>query len=235
MTFRRRPPLSVFTGGLAPLAETFSRRGAFARPDRRGRAAKRRADTEVAGKTIFADTEVAGKAIFAGKRRSPREFFPRAAPSFMPRAAGAGRPYKLPSLICKPGSVVCGHLSRRIVADALKRCSRRTPGEQPWRHAPNLAPDGVCTARRVTAAPVSSYLPFPSLQQKAAVCFCCTFLGVASTGRYPASCSMVPGLSSRQKAARPHDQLGLIIVTHGARIVNSFFSGGRSIFLTKHL
>ena len=29
---------------------------------------------------------------------------------------------------------------------------------------PNLAPDGVYTARRVAAAPVSSYLPFPSLQ-----------------------------------------------------------------------
>ena len=34
----------------------------------------------------------------------------------------------------------------------------------PYRHKPNLAPDGVYTARRVTAASVSSYLPFPSLQ-----------------------------------------------------------------------
>ena len=34
----------------------------------------------------------------------------------------------------------------------------------PMRHPPNLAPNGVCTARRVTAVPVSSYLPFPSLQ-----------------------------------------------------------------------
>lgn len=29
-----------------------------------------------------------------------------------------------------------------------------------------------------------------------AVYFCCTSLGVASTGRYPASCPMKPGLSS---------------------------------------
>ena len=31
---------------------------------------------------------------------------------------------------------------------------------------------------------------------KPAVYFCCTFLGVASTGRYPASCPLKPGLSS---------------------------------------
>ena len=32
--------------------------------------------------------------------------------------------------------------------------------------------------------------------QKKAVSFCCTGLGVTSTGRYPASCPMKPGLSS---------------------------------------
>ena len=32
---------------------------------------------------------------------------------------------------CKPGSVERGHLSRRIVADTLKRCSRRYSGGQP--------------------------------------------------------------------------------------------------------
>ena len=32
--------------------------------------------------------------------------------------------------------------------------------------------------------------------QKPAVYFCCTGLGVTSTGRYPASCPMKPGLSS---------------------------------------
>ena len=38
----------------------------------------------------------------------------------------------LPSLTCKPSSVVYGHLSGRIVADAFKRYSRRTSGEQPY-------------------------------------------------------------------------------------------------------
>jgi hypothetical protein len=33
-----------------------------------------------------------------------------------------------------------------------------------------------------------------------AVYFCCTSLGVASTGRYPAPCPMKPGLSSLKKA-----------------------------------
>ena len=32
---------------------------------------------------------------------------------------------------CKPGSVERGHLSRRIVTDALKRCSRPYSGGQP--------------------------------------------------------------------------------------------------------
>jgi len=44
---------------------------------------------------------------------------------------------------------------------------------------------------------VSSYLAFPSLHRKTgAVSFCCTFLGVASTGYYPAPCPMELGLSS---------------------------------------
>ena len=39
--------------------------------------------------------------------------------------------------------------------------------------------------------------PLSILADLSAVCFCCTILGVASTGRYPAFCSAVPGLSSR--------------------------------------
>ena len=35
-----------------------------------------------------------------------------------------------------------------------------------------------------------------TLTAKAAVYFCCTFLRVTSTGRYPASCPVKPGLSS---------------------------------------
>ena len=69
--------------------------------------------------------------------------------------------------------------------------------EQPLCSAVNLASDGVY---RLPASPweaVSSYLAFPPLPGKSpAVSFCCTFLGVASTGRYPASRSVKLGLSS---------------------------------------
>ena len=60
-----------------------------------------------------------------------------------------------------------------------------------------LAPDGVYTAFPVTREAVSSYLAFSPLPvRKQAVIFCCTILGVTSTGRYPASCPVEPGLSS---------------------------------------
>ena len=52
-------------------------------------------------------------------------------------------------------------------------------------------------ARSVTTTAVVSYTAFPPLPSiKKAVYFCCTGLGVTSTGRYPASCPMKPGLSS---------------------------------------
>ena len=38
--------------------------------------------------------------------------------------------------------------------------------------------------------------PFHPYQHTLAVYFCCTILGVASTGRYPAFCPVKPGLSS---------------------------------------
>ena len=59
-----------------------------------------------------------------------------------------------------------------------------------------LASDGVYRALTVTRQAVVSYTAFPPLPVKLAVYFCCTFLGVASTGRYPASCPVKPGLSS---------------------------------------
>ena len=49
-----------------------------------------------------------------------------------------------------------------------------------------VAPDGVYTARYVTIPAVSSYLAFSSLPLRAVI-FCCTFLKVSLTGRYPAS------------------------------------------------
>ena len=53
--------------------------------------------------------------------------------------------------------------------------------------------------------------------QRPAVYFCCTFLGVTSTGRYPASCPMKPGLSSsgtfRHSQPRPFILLTRCILT----------------------
>ena len=54
-------------------------------------------------------------------------------------------------------------------------------------------------ARSVTTTAVVSYTAFPPLPSiKKAVYFCCTGLGVTSTGRYPASCPAKPGLSSSE-------------------------------------
>ncbi len=55
---------------------------------------------------------------------------------------------------------------------------------------------GFTCALPVTRKAVVSYTALPPLPAELAVYFCCTFLGVASTGRYPASCPMKPGLSS---------------------------------------
>lgn len=87
------------------------------------------------------------------------------------------------STVCKPSSVLDDHLSRIGVTADLKRMCRDT--EQVF---------GLisCTGRglherTVAIAFVGSYPTFPPLQRQAvAVYFCCTFLEVAFTGRYPA-------------------------------------------------
>ena len=55
---------------------------------------------------------------------------------------------------------------------------------------------GFTCAPAVTIGAVVSYTAFPPLPAVPAVYFCCTGLGVTSTGRYPASCPVKPGLSS---------------------------------------
>ena len=56
---------------------------------------------------------------------------------------------------------------------------------------------GFTCALYVTIEAVVSYTAFPPLPyMHMAVYFCCTGLGVTSTGRYPASCPVKPGLSS---------------------------------------
>ena len=53
-------------------------------------------------------------------------------------------------------------------------------------------------ARSVATAAVVSYTAFPPLPAPQAVYLCCTVPGVASAGRYPASCPVKPGLSSSE-------------------------------------
>ena len=103
---------------------------------------------------------------------------------------------------CKPGYVSDGHLSRPAVAGRLKRPTRTVRIHKIRRRAAGLSCSvllrmGFTYAPRVTARAVVSctaFAPLPAFRP--AVVFCCTFLGVASTGRYPASCPVKPGLSS---------------------------------------
>lgn len=101
----------------------------------------------------------------------------------------------------KPGYVVDDHLSSCAVTGTVEQptrtvLSRETTDGPPicpvrscfgWGlHVPRMLPPG----RWSLTPPLHPYRPWP------AVLFCCTFLGVSSTGRYPASCPLKPGLSS---------------------------------------
>ena len=104
----------------------------------------------------------------------------------------------------KPGSVSDGHLSWPYVTIRLQYPLSQILRGQPESTAGNriafcsaLLRVGFTSAPSVTRRAVVSYTTFPSLPMQAlAVYFCCTSLGVASTGRYPAPCPMKPGLSS---------------------------------------
>ena len=78
---------------------------------------------------------------------------------------------------------------RQVQATYLKRDG------PPHRFPSVLLRMGFTYAPHVTVQAVVSYTALPPLPVQA-VYFCCTSLGVASTGRYPASCPMKPGLSS---------------------------------------
>ena len=81
-----------------------------------------------------------------------------------------------------------------------------------------LASDGVYRAGSVATPAVVSYTAFPPLpDMHQAVYFCCTGLGVASTGCYPASCPVKPGLSSAGHAGSDrlsYSSLQLWIIAH---------------------
>jgi len=98
------------------------------------------------------------------------------------------------------------HLSGRIVTDRLKRPTRisNSRGPQPVLadgFLLGLAPDEVYRAIPVARNAVSSYLAISPLPRRAETragrfAFCCTVCRVSAPGRYPASCPVVPGLSS---------------------------------------
>ena len=88
---------------------------------------------------------------------------------------------------CKPSSVYAAIYLRPIVAKRLLRSYLKQSGP-PYTLPFDLASDGVYRALAVAGQAVSPYLTFPPLPAHGqAVYFCCTFLRVASTGRYPAS------------------------------------------------
>ena len=116
----------------------------------------------------------------------------------------------------KPGSVyvvqsLARHLAIIPLGSTLPRTSSSLPRDMDGQSLSvpirGLAPDGVCLATFVTEGAVGSYptvSPFPfqvSLVRWSILCG--TFLEVAFTGYYPASCPSEPGLSSKSLIRRP--------------------------------
>ena len=77
---------------------------------------------------------------------------------------------------------------------------------------------------------VSSYLTFPSLPDKQAVYFCCTFLEVTFTGYYPAPCSVELGLSSC--IACDHLIYSLLILYYISPLINIKYYSFHLIYLS---
>ena len=99
------------------------------------------------------------------------------------------------------------HLSRPSVAERLKRPTWKHDGP-PYRFLLGLASNGVymCPACYQDGGSLLHCLSTLTSASEA-VYFCCTGLGVTSTGRYPASCPVKPGLSSSgtfRPASRDH-------------------------------
>ena len=87
------------------------------------------------------------------------------------------------------------HLSRITVASNFKRPTWKHSG-QLYSFLLGLASDGVYICPLCYHRGGSLLSCLSTLTIKMAVYLCCTSLGVTSTGRYPASCPMKPGLSS---------------------------------------
>ena len=93
------------------------------------------------------------------------------------------------------------YLYRRLPDGSHAAAWRDVPGDTTGRRIVScfvLLRMGFTQPPHVTAGAVVSYTAIPPLPQTSLrrFLFCCTGLGVTSTGRYPASCPMKPGLSS---------------------------------------
>ena len=88
------------------------------------------------------------------------------------------------------------HLSCLYVTVKFCATNEILSGKHRLRAFVGVASNRVYMALCVTTESVSSYLAFPSLPDKQAVYFCCTFPEVTLGGRYPLSCSVMLGLSS---------------------------------------
>ena len=95
---------------------------------------------------------------------------------------------------------------------------------------------GFTYAPSVTREAVVSYTALPPLPGiYRAVYFCCTILRVASTGRYPASCPVKPGLSSSEPfrlSSRDHPSYLYMIESFP---IVTFFYTSSSIFIHSSL
>ena len=99
--------------------------------------------------------------------------------------------------VYKPGSVFDDHLSRPYITARLK-----PPPSMGMSGRLNPIRANTVLLRVGFTWPVCHHtagrlLPcLSTIAEKSAVYFCCTILGVASTGSYPAPCPKKPGLSS---------------------------------------
>ena len=104
------------------------------------------------------------------------------------------------------------HLSRPFVTKRFKQPTMASNrAGSPSLVKLGLASDGACNAVSVTRSAVSSYLAFSPLPLARRYVFCCAFLRVTPSGRYPSSCPVKPGLSSPgNSSSRDHlsDSLG---------------------------
>ena len=94
--------------------------------------------------------------------------------------------------VCKPSSVVYGHLSTNTVSCIPQRyLYKRFGRSNPCEPFVNLATGGVYNATRVATNAVCSYHALSALPINRRFIFCCTFLKVTFTGISPAPCLFV--------------------------------------------